>query len=159
MAGTKEDFIKYLSKQLWAVVDIAAELEEIGDLKNARAEAEEAFKKAHEEATIASGVVLERDQELLEADGALKVAKKAAKDILVVAEAKATDVVAAAEVRAGGMIAVAHKAVDALKHKLGILEQDHVDVIKKYAEEQTAAYQKTEAILAELAAAQKRLNG
>ena len=154
-----EKLVLYLGKQFRAVVEVAADLEEIGDLKVARTQAEEAFKKAREEATIASGAVLERDQELLAVNDAVKVAKKAAKDVLFAADAKAKDVVAAAEVRAGGMIAVANKAVDALKHKLGILEQDHVDVIKKYAEEQTAAYQKTEAILAELAAVQKRLNG
>ena len=159
MNQTKEQLTQQIGKQLVAVCEVARELEEVGDLESARAEAERAAEKAVDVARQAAG---ERDmalEELQIAQDDLVIARKKAKDLLPAAEARAKAVEAATAVKAGGMIAVAQKAVGDFAHRLDLLEEEHVIVVAKYAKEEAAARERTSAILAELSAVEKRLSG
>ena len=57
------------------------------------------------------------------------------------------------------MFAVAKDKVDGLTNRLGMLEQEHVDVLKKYDVEEGQARDRVTVIQSELAALEKRLRG
>jgi uncharacterized protein YoxC len=154
-----EKLTRHLGKQFRAVVAVADELEETGILKQSKDEAMAMKDEAVKGARIAVG---ERDEalaELAKVAEKLRVDRKVAVTEREKATAQAKSITDTADVKAGGIMAVARKKVDEMTRRMGALEQDHVDKLAKYAEEETQARKRIAAILMELAAAQKRLSG
>ena len=155
----RDKIVKHLGKQLRAVVDVAVELEEVGDLVNAKDEAQRVAARAGEDRNQA---VSDRDaalEELALLDEQVRAYRKEATSILPAATVKAQEIVSAAQVKAGGMIAVAQEKVAGMTKELDLLKQNHVKVTAKYADEEGKARDRVAVIQAELAALEKRLSG
>ena len=152
-----EALVKHLGKQLMAVVEVSAELEKIGTLKNAREEAECGRDEAAKAALVAVGERDEALDELARVAQKLKENRLTATAVLTKAEEEARAVVDEAQVSAGGMLSVSRKKVDEMTRRLGNFEKDHVDAMARYAEEEAEARRKIAAILGELAEAKRRL--
>ena len=155
----RDRLVKHLGKQIVALADVAAELEEVGDLQSAK---EEAQKIASEAVEATAQAVATRDGALADLDVATENLKKACAAAVKTeeqAEQKAAKIVDNAQIEAGGMIAAARGKMDAMKRALDQLEEDHRGVVERYAEETEKARARKETLLAELAAVEKRISG
>jgi len=155
----RDRLVKHLGKQIVALADVAAELEEVGDLVSAK---EEAQKIAFEAAEATALAVAARDDALGDLDTAmadLGTARAAAVKTKEEAEQKAAKIIDEAQIEAGGMIAAARGKMDAMKRALDQLEEEQRGVVKRYAEETDKARARKDALLAELAAVEKRISG
>ena len=155
----RDKIVKHLGKQLRAVVDVAVELEEVGDLANVRDEAKKIAASAGEERNQA---LADRDaalEELSNLDVQVAENREKASDIINAAKTKGTGIVSAAEIKAGGMIAVAQQKVTGLEGELDRLKHTHAKAIETYSGEEEAARERVEVIAEELARLEKRLSG
>jgi len=108
------DHARKLGKMFRGFLDVADALEEIGDLQQAARNAEQAVRKAREEATIATGELLETQQKISRELAAIKRAEATAEQIVLEARDDARVLVRDAEIGVKTL-------VDEAEHDAGVL--------------------------------------
>ena len=118
MMNEREKLVRHLGKQLVAVADVAVELAEIGDLENARREAELGVHRAREALFMVSETLEERRKDLASLEDASEVARQTGRSILAAAEAKGKEITVVAKINAADVIGKVKHEANALRDRI-----------------------------------------
>ena len=141
-----------LAKMFQEVLDVAKELDEVGDLEQVTRERKDASAAAHEDAEVARGKLIKVEEELDVARDRLEVAEGVARKLIAEAEQKAQELEDNAKIAVGGMVAAGQARATGLKQKLAVAEKEHDDFMRRLAAEEKDMLERRDAIRNELAA-------
>ena len=148
-----------LAKQFREVLEVAEDLEKVGDLEQVLRGAEGAAAVAKQDEGIARDQLDEVLALVAVAEDDLKLAKKMAGDTIALSKEAAQEIVDNAKHQATDSISSAQAQIDGLKRMLAQAEDEHIAFKTQANQEQAEISEQTEKIKVGLAELQARIGG